>query len=176
MGSFYSTYAYPYAPLIRFQTDVWRQFKDHEGKLQYYFYKGENSHGGICFRIPNSNVVAQGELMVSNLREYKGERRWYVLCRKSKGWRPDSDDDVKTSEHCWHIGSVLQILHVFAKKFGDYNVCCNDCNTWKKKVVEYMRNEGPKGDVKRASRLEDLHHLAEKMGFSLEVFNAVGEK
>ena len=85
---------YPYASIVKFQFDVWENFKDYEGKVEYYFFGRMLGHGGVCFRIPGTDTVAQAELVVSELDAYHGEMRWYILVQTTKKWKPQHNDDV----------------------------------------------------------------------------------
>ena len=154
---------YKHLPQVEIQFQVWEDFKNFDGKVEYYFFGGGFRHGGVCFRIPKQDVVAQAELV---LGLHGAEIKWYVLCRKGK-WRP-KEDKIYMSTYAWHAGTVLKVAHDFAKYFNTYHSLFNNCNDWKHKVVEHMRNAGPP-NVQRPNSLEELIGLAEKFGTNLVV-------
>ena len=166
-GAVYSKYQY--APIIELQYKVWEDFKDYEGKVEYYFFGRKLGHGGLCFRIPNTDTIAQAELVVSKRKEYNQEMRWYILVKKSKKWIPNSEDEVQVSEHAWHAGTVLHMGHNFAKVLKKYHMFFNNCNTWKRNVVAYMRDEGPPENITKPSCLDDLMKQCKEEGVSLTV-------
>ena len=161
---------YPYAPHVKFQFDVWEKFKDYEGKVEYYLFGRMLGHGGLCFRIPDTDTIAQAELVVSELDAYHGQMRWYILVKKTNKWKPKSEADVQISKHAWHAGTVLHMAHKFAQVFKSYHALFNNCNAWKKKVVAYLRENGPPKNLMRPNCLEDLIRQCKKEGVALEVF------
>ena len=164
---------YKHFPLVEMQFSVWEDFKNYHGKVEYYLFGGGLRHGGVCFRIPNQDaVVVQAELVLGRPRGT--EIKWFVLCRKGK-WKPKKEDEIHISTHDWHSGTVLKVAHDFAKNFKTYHALFNNCNDWKHKVVEYMRKEGPP-NVQRPNCLEELLHLAKKLGTHLNVMQEeIGE-
>lgn len=161
---------YPYASIVKFQFDVWENFKDYEGKVEYYFFGRTLGHGGVCFRIPGTDTAAQAELVVSELDAYHGEMRWYILVQTTKKWKPQHNDDVQVSTYAWHTGTVLHMVHNFANAFKQYHILFNNCNKWKTNIVTYMRDNGPPKNLTRPNCLEDLIRQCKKQGVSLEVF------
>ena len=160
---------YPYAPLVKFQFDVWENFKEYEGKVEYYPFGRMLGHGGLCFRIPDTDTIAQAELVVSELDAYHGETRWYILVHKTTKWKP-GEDEVQVSEHAWHAGTVLYMIHNFAKLFKNDHMLFNSFNAWKRKMVAYMRdNETPK-NLTKPNCLEDVMGQCKEEGVSLEIF------
>ena len=163
---------YRHCPLVIMQFSVWQNFKNYHGKVEYYFFGGGLRHGGVCFRIPKQDVVAQAELVLG--MPGGAEIKWFVLCRKGK-WKPKEEDEIYISTYDWHSGTVLKVAHDFAKTFKTYHALFNNCNDWKHKVVEHMRKEGPP-NVQRPNSLEELMHLAKKLGTDLSVRQeAIGE-
>lgn len=146
----------PYAARIKFDFAVWEDFKHHNGRIQYYFYGKMLGHGGVRFRIPNSDTTAQAELLVGTFR---GEKKWFVCVKKIKTteWKPTSEGDVEVSKYDWHVGAMLHMVHRFSQdEFQDYHVLSRSCNHWKRKVVRYMRENGPPDDYIIPSNLDDL--------------------
>ena len=41
--------------------------------------------------------------------------RWYILVQTTKKWKPQHNDDVQVSKYAWHTGTVLHVVHNFAK-------------------------------------------------------------
>lgn len=154
---------YKHWPLVEIQFQVWQDFKNYHGKVEYYFFGGGFRHGGVCFRIPKQDVVGQAELV---LGLHGAEIKWYVLCRKGK-WRP-KEDKIYVSEYDWHVGTVLKVANDFAYHFKTYHILFHNCNDWKIEVVEHMRKEGPP-NVDRPNSLEDLMGLAEEFKTDLVV-------
>ena len=160
--------AYTYYPLVKLQFAVWQAFKMHEGKVEYYLFGGGMKHGGICFKSIQTGAVGQAELVYSKIEECKGERKWYVMCREGT-WEPSPGTKVHTSEHAWHVSTVLYMCHQFSGYFKTYHALFNDCNSWKNNIVEHMRSNGP-GNIKMVNSLEELIHRAkEDLGLHLEV-------
>lgn len=162
---------YSNAPIVKFQSEVWKKFKDYEGKVEYYYFGGGLGHGGLCFRIPDSNTVAQAELTVREVKvgdEPEKKMRWYVLVRLSKEWKPKHNEKVHTSTYSWHVGTVLFMVHNFAKKFKNYNMLCNNCNDWKKGVVDEMRKMGPPR-LQRPKTLDELIEQRKSDGLILAI-------
>lgn len=160
---------YSHYPRIELQFDVWEGFKNHHGKVEYYFFGGGTKHGGLCFRIPKQDVVAQAELVV---HQFDKETKWFVLCREGE-WRP-KEEKIYMSTYDWHMGTILKVAHDFAKFFKNYHTYFNNCNDWKYKLVEYMRENGPP-DVQIPNSLEELMILAKDFGTELIIMQkAIG--
>ena len=170
-----ATSKYPYSGHINLHFLVWEEFRNHKGKIQYYYFGKSFGHGGVCFRIPDSDTIAQAGLVLDD-DAYQGKRRcWSVLVKKTMTteWKPESEDDVKVSEYDWHIGAMLHMAHKFAKEFKDYNMLYNNCKHWKWRIVDYMRKNGPPNDFSRMpiSHLDDLIRQLLNKGVCLDIFH-----
>lgn len=156
------TTRYPYAAYIKFQFAVWEEFKNYEGKIQYYFFGRRFGHGGVCFRFHESDIPAKAELIIDKFQE---EDKWFIRVKTTE-WRPRCENKVEVSKHNWHVGAMLHVAHRFSQgKFRNYHKLCNNCNDWKKEVVCYMREKGPLKDL---CQLDDIIRQLLKEGVVLE--------
>ena len=157
------TTSYPYAGYIKVQFAVWEDFKNYKGKIQYYFFGTRFGHGGVCFRMQDSDTTAKAELIVD---KFQGEDKWFIYVKTTE-WRPTSENEVEVSKYDWHVAAMLHEAHRFSRDvFKDYHKLYNNCNHWKIKVVRYMREKGPPND---RSHLDDVIRQLLNEGVVLEI-------
>ena len=136
---------------------------NYKGKIQYYFFGRRFGHSGVCFRFHDSDTPATAKLIID---KFQGEDKWFIRVKTTE-WRPRSENEVEISKHDWHVGAMLHVAHRFSQgKFRNYHKLFNNCNRWKKEVVDYMREKGPLMDL---SQLDVMIRQLLKEGVVLDL-------
>ena len=148
---------------IRVQRGVWQKWKDFNDHCDYYMVRMKNMHNMVCIRRRDTNATLAIDLVVDMT---KPEREWYTRIRETE-WRP-GNRSVYTSKHKWHAAAALKALHTYGPKFGDWKAILNNCNTWVKGIVEFMKDDNKRAQCECEPIVDDFDRLS-SFGASLGV-------
>ena len=152
-----------YANEVRVQRGVWQNWKDFNDHCDYYMVRMKNMHNMVCIRRRDTSATLAIDLMVDMT---KPEREWYTRVRETE-WRP-GNRPVYTSKHKWHAAAALKALHTYGPKFGDWKAILNNCNTWVKGIVEFMKDDNKREQCECEPIVDDFDRLS-SFGASLGV-------
>lgn len=148
---------------VRVQRGVWQKWKDFNDHCDYYVVRMKSMHNMVCIRRCDTNATLGIDLVVDIT---KPEREWYTRVRETE-WRP-GNRAVYTSKHKWHAAAALKALHTYSPKFGDWKAIINNCNTFVKGVVEFMKDDNKREQCECEPIVDDFDRLS-SFGASLGV-------
>ena len=148
---------------VRVQRGVWQKWKDFNDHCDYYVVRMKNMHFMVCIRRRDTNATLAIDLVVDT---DKPENEWYTRVRETE-WKP-GNRYVNTSKHKWHAAAALKALHTYAPKFGDWKAILNNCNTWVKGIVEFMKDDNKRAQCECEPIADDFDRLS-SFGASLGV-------
>ena len=148
---------------VRVQRGVWQKWKDFNDHCDYYMVRMKNMHNMVCIRCRDTNATLAIDLVVDMT---KPQREWYTRVRETE-WRP-GNRSVHTSKHKWHAAAALKALHTYGPKFGDWKAILNNCNTWVKGIVEFMKDDNKREQCECEPIVDDFDRLS-SFGASLGV-------
>ena len=115
----------------------------------------QNMHFMVCIRRRDTNATLAIDLVVDT---DKSKRKWYPRVCETE-WKP-GNRCVYTSKHKWHAAAALKALHTYAPKFGDWTAIINNCNTWGKGVVEFMKDDNKRAQCECEPIVDDFDRLS----------------
>ena len=147
---------------IRVQRGIWQKWKDFNDSVDYYEVHMKY-HYMVCIRRRDTNATLAVDLVVDMNKQ---EREWYTRVRETE-WRP-GNRTVYTSKHKWHAAAALKALHTYAPKFGDWKAVVNNCSTWVKGIVDFMKDDNKREQCECEPIINDFDRLS-SFGASLGV-------
>lgn len=152
---------------VRVQRGIWQKWKDFNDHCDYYVVQMKNMHNMVCIRRRDTNATLAIDLVVDmNSNKPDQEKEWYTRIRETE-WRP-GNRTVYTSKHKWHAAAALKALHTYAPKFGDWKAVVNNCSTWVKGIVEFMKDDNKREQCECEPIADDFDRLS-SFGASLGV-------
>jgi hypothetical protein len=130
----------------------------------------KNMHNMVCIRRCDTEATLGIDLVVFDVDkttcEPEKDREWCIRIRETE-WKP-GNRTVHTSKHKWHAAAALKALHTYAPKFGNWKAVVNNCNTWVKGVVEFMKDDNKRLQCECEPIVDDFDRLS-SFGASLGV-------
>ena len=154
---------------VRVQRGVWQKWKDFNDHCDYYVVRMKNMHNMVCIRRRDTNATLGIDLVVAaqaGATKEESDLEWYIRIREME-WRP-GNRTVYTSKHKWHAAAALKALHTYAPKFGNWKAIFNNCSTWVKGVVEFMKDDNKREQCECEPIVDDFDQLS-SFGASLGV-------
>jgi hypothetical protein len=118
-----------FANRVYMSAEVYKAYCGWRGRPAYYIYKAK----GCSW---HSGIVVRG---TSDAGEIDG--KWVIRCNATK-WDPPTPESVELAVYEWDIASAFVMAAKVAQEFKLYNLICNNCRTFRTRLVERMK-QGP---------------------------------